>query len=447
MNFSTKQLVDISQGKLLINNRLPGEYKISTDTRTINSKNIFLPLVGEKFDGHNFLDKAVSNGCKCAFVAKGSANNINQDIKDAFDFLIEVDDTLETYLKFASYYRQKINPFVIAVTGSSGKTTTKEMLYAVLSENFKTHKSLLNHNNEIGLCQTLLNMPEDTKYLVLEMGMRGLGEIELLSKYAEPDIAIITNIGTAHIGRLKTIENIAKAKCEIIKYAKEGAYLIYRSIDLVKDTVESWSGNFLPVGDYKILNMEKDKTIFEYKNNNYQIPIGGEYNVQNVLFAIEAGVICGLSVEQINNGLKQYQTVGQRWKEFNYKNSIKLINDAYNANPDSMEAAIKAVIDIHKGKNIQLVLGDMAELGADVDKYHIKIGEFINNLPISEVISVGDKAKIITDCINNEKIKTNSFNQHIMVVKYLKENLKDNTVVLFKASRAMAFEKIIEELI
>ncbi len=446
MKFCTKQLKEITQGTLLVANNLSSVYKISTDTRTINSENVFLPIIGERFDGHDFFDKALAKGCKCGFVAKSAKHKITQDIKDAFDVLIEVNDTLEAYLKLASYYRQKVNPFVISITGSSGKTTTKEMIYSVFAQNFKTHKSLLNHNNEIGLCQTLLNMSEATEYLVLEMGMRGLGEIELLSKYAQPDISIITNIGTAHIGRLKTVENIAKAKCEIIKYAKENAYLIYRNADPVRNTIESWGGNFLPVDDYEILNMEKDKTIFRYKDNTYQIPTGGEYNVQNVLFAIEAGLICGLTPDQINNGLKNYQTVGRRWKEFDYKNNIKLINDAYNANPDSMKAAIKAVIDIHKGKNVQLVLGDMAELGENADEYHASIGEFINNLPVSDVITIGDKAKLITDCIKNEKIKTNSFNQHIMIVKYLKENLKDNTVVLFKASRSMQLEKIIDEL-
>ena len=179
------------------------DVNISTDTRTIKPGDFYLPLKGASFDGEKFIPQAIEKGAAGCFTTYASVYGIT----------FKVPDTLEAYLKLANYRRRKLNFTVVAITGSSGKTTTKELVSSVLSEKFKTFKTPLNHNNEIGLCQTIFEAPDDTQVLVLEMGMRGLGEIELLSKYAEPDITIISNVGTAHIGRLGSRENIAKAKC------------------------------------------------------------------------------------------------------------------------------------------------------------------------------------------------------------------------------------------
>lgn len=190
---------------------LDADYEISTDTRTIKKGDLYLPLKGANFDGENFCDKAIEAGAAGCFCTKDDCTA---------DFTLKVPDTLTAYLQIANFARRKYNPKVIGITGSSGKTTTKEMVYSVISEKFKTHKTFSNHNNEIGFCQTVLSMPEDTEVLIVEMGMRGLGEIELITKYSEPDYAIITNAGSAHIGRLGSLDNIAKAKCEITKYLK-----------------------------------------------------------------------------------------------------------------------------------------------------------------------------------------------------------------------------------
>ena len=202
------------------------EFRISTDTRTIKSGDIYLPLKGATFDGEDFCDKALEADASGCFYTKesgklkvgdGKLNNfqlstLNFQLNKIF---LKVPDTLTAYLQIANFARKKINPIVIGVTGSSGKTTTKEMIYSVVSEKFKTQKTFSNHNNEIGFCQTVLGMQEDCEVLIVEMGMRGLGEIELITKYAQPDYAVITNAGSAHIGRLGSLDNIAKAKCEI----------------------------------------------------------------------------------------------------------------------------------------------------------------------------------------------------------------------------------------
>ena len=227
------------------------DISLSTDTRTIKKGDFYLPLKGANFDGEKFISQALEKGAAGAFYT--DKNNL-PDKKGIF---LQVSDTLETYLRLANYRRNKLNPIVVAVTGSSGKTTTKELVASVLSEKYKTFKTPLNHNNEIGFCQTMFEMPDDTEALVLEMGMRGLGEIELLSKYAEPDITIIANVGTAHIGRLGSRENIAKAKCEIVKYQR-GKYFIAHNDELIRKTVKfNGEQNYYSLSDVKILEKFK----------------------------------------------------------------------------------------------------------------------------------------------------------------------------------------------
>ena len=186
----------------VVKGEFEGEVEISTDTRAIKRGDLYLPLKGATFDGENFCDKALDAGAVGCFCTKQCPAK----------FSLQVEDTTVAYMQIANYIRNKYNPIVIGVTGSSGKTTTKEMIYSVVSNKFKTHKTFSNHNNEIGFCQTVLSMPIDTQVSIVEMGMRGLGEIEFIDKYAQPDYAVITNAGSAHIGRLGSLDDIAKAK-------------------------------------------------------------------------------------------------------------------------------------------------------------------------------------------------------------------------------------------
>ena len=220
MRFTFKEIVEVTGAKLIWGEKIEGEFGISTDTRTINENEIYLPLRGENFDGHNFIDSAIEKG------VLGYFTQDNRKINEKAKFVLAVKNSLIAYLELARYIRRKFNPKVVAITGSSGKTTVKEMMAEVLATTFKTHKSKLNHNNEIGLCQTLFAMPKDTEIVVAELGMRNLGEIELLDKYLEPDIGIITNIGTAHVERLGSVDNIASAKCEITNHLKEDGLFV-----------------------------------------------------------------------------------------------------------------------------------------------------------------------------------------------------------------------------
>lgn len=416
------------------------DVRISTDTRTIQKGDIYLPLKGASFDGEKFIEQAFEKGATGAFYTSS-----NFCIKTEGKVMLKVHNTLTAYLQLANYRRNKINPKVVAITGSSGKTTTKELVASVLGEKLKTFKTPLNHNNEIGFCQTIFEMPDDTEVLVLEMGMRGLGEIELLSKYAEPDISIIANVGTAHIGRLGSRENIAKAKCEIVKYQR-GNIFIAHDDELIKKTVE-FSGEkiFYSINDVKILQSESDYSKFEYKGNIYELNVGGNYNIENSLSAIICGEKLGLAVEEIQNGLKKYKPIEKRWEGVN-AGGYEIINDSYNANPESMRAFTDTILEHYK--NCALVLGDMGELGENEVQYHKELGEYINNHkklnPNTQIITIGSLSKNISEMV--KKCKSIHFEEIPQAVKYIKENISHEYKIFLKASRSMKFEKVIEKL-
>ncbi len=318
------------------------------------------------------------------------------------------------------------------------------MAYHVFRQKFKTHKSELNHNNEIGLAQTLLSMPKDTEVLIVEMGMRGLGEIELLSKYSEPDVAVIANIGSAHIGRLGSKENIAKAKFEITKYLKKDGILIANKneyldkINNIKDKTINFS---LKSKDLKILETSADYSEFRYKGHNFRINLSGQYNIQNSLAVIEAAICLGVPIDKISKGLKEFKPIENRWQVEKVLGA-NIINDAYNANPESMLATIENFLTVYKGRKI-LILGDMGELGKDEIKYHTEIGEKLNRLKFDLLITVGKLSRYIS---NENKMKSIHYATVDGCCYYLKNNLEKDDWVLLKASRAMGFEKIIENL-
>lgn len=414
------------------------DVRISTDTRTIQNGDFYLPLKGASFDGEKFINQAIEKGAIGAFCTTPQA--VENQVT-----LLQVDDTLKAYLELANFRREKLNFTVVAITGSSGKTTTKELVSAVLSEKFKTFKTPLNHNNEIGFCQTMFEAPDDTQVLVLEMGMRGLGEIELLSKYSEPDITIISNVGTAHIGRLGSRGNIAKAKCEIVKYQRGNVFIAHDD-ELIKNTVQ-FDGEkiYYSLRDVKILEKKEHYSKFEYQNNIYELNVGGDYNIENALSAINAGMKFGMNFEEIQDGLKKYAPIEKRWEAVN-ANGYEIINDSYNANPESMRAFIDTIFELYK--NSVIILGDMGELGEDEVRYHKELGVYINshkNLTDDiMVLSIGKLSKYITDEV--KKCYSKHFGTVEDAVEFIRNNVMKQRKIFLKASRSMKFERVIEEL-
>lgn len=442
MKFRLEEIIQATGAKILKNTLdKDSVFDFSTDTRTIKEGEIYIPLKGANFDGEIFIQNALEAGAVGYFCTRNHPT-------DNAKITLQVEDSLTAYLQLAQFYKRKINPKTIAITGSSGKTTTKEMAYCVAAEKYKTHKSELNFNNEIGLCKTILSMPEDTEILILEMGMRGLGEIELLSKYSEPDIAIISNVGTAHIGRLGSRENIAKAKCEIAKYLKSDGSLIIHYDELIKNSLEKFSQNkkYFSLQDTKILSRSIGYSKFEYKHHEYELNVEGDYNIQNALAIIEMGLLLNISEDEIAKGLKKYYPIEKRW-EIEQIKGYKIINDSYNANPESMKAVIKTALDIYTPP-LLLVLGNMGELGEKEIEYHQQIGDFLAKIYKNgvNIITIGELANEITKFLEKKDIYSKNFNDNIKTALHILENVEVGTTIVLKASRSMKFEEIIEAL-
>ena len=433
-----------------------GEFEISTDTRTIKKGDLYLPLKGANFDGEAFCDKALEAGAAGCFYTK----------EKPCAKAVKVDNTLTAYLKLANFARRKYNPKVIGVTGSSGKTTTKEMIYSVVSEKFKTHKTFSNHNNEIGFCQTVLSMPEDTEVLIIEMGMRGLGEIELITKYAEPDIAVITNAGSAHIGRLGSLDNIAKAKCEITSALKQT--LIAHDCERLRKFANFVGEKiFYSINDVDILEKRSGYSRFIYNPSTasglptfdkggceFELNVEGDYNIENSLSAIEVGYKLGMGYEEIKRGLLKYKPIEKRWECETVK-GFNIINDSYNANPESMKASVKTFLELYQ--NPVVVLGNMGELGDNEIEFHREVGKYIAAKQLRshaakqsklepKFITVGDLARYIGEELEKCGLTVKHFDDNIETSRYILDNLNAGSTIFLKASRAMKFEQIIENL-
>ena len=434
MKFKLDEIINCTGARVLHQKDLTGEFEISTDTRKLEKGNIYLPLRGENYDGHNFIDKALEIGARGYFTQDKFKVNKNAD------FVLHVENSLVAYLKLANYIRNKINPKVIAITGSSGKTTTKEMLFSVLSTTYKTHKTYLNHNNEIGLCQTFFTMPDDCEAVVVEMGMRNLGEIELLSSYCKPDIGIITNIGSAHVERLGNLKNIAIAKCEIAAGLKKDGVFISPNSTKIKDNL-NYDGEkiFTDFNDVSNVKISVSHSEFTYQNTDYTLSVEGDYNIENALLVIEAAKKLNISTKNIQKGLFNYKPIEKRWEVSEIK-GLTFINDSYNANPESMKAVLKTFLSVYKPPLV-LVLGNMGELGKDEIAYHKEIGEFLCSYDNVKLLTVGNLAKYI---LRNSTLEGIEFETNFECAKYILDNIEKGTTILLKASRAMKFEEIIE---
>lgn len=409
-----------------------GAVEISTDTRSIKNGDFFLPIVGANFDGHDYIAEAIKNGAEGAFCAAINTDKIKNELGADFDKkIIIVDDTLKTYHQIAKHYLKEISPKVIAITGSSGKTTTKEMMRHVLAQKYKVHYTHANFNNEIGVPKTILEMPADTETLVLEMGMRALGEIKTLSETAEPDIAIITNIGTAHIERLGSRENIHKAKLEILAGLKAGGLFV------------------VPKDIYSKLESKKHSCFEDFKvkffdeNRGFQIKglAGDAIHADANAVALVAREL-GVGIELIQAGLNNYEP-GKGRGSFHKDSSGNLfIDDSYNANPDSVKASVNALVSQFPHDNKIIVLGKILESDPKlIAAVHSFIDELAAKAPQATETNHHPQGNI--KFIKAEELSSDE------TIKEIKHILKLNkqSVVLVKGSRGAELEKVIEPLL
>jgi UDP-N-acetylmuramoyl-tripeptide--D-alanyl-D-alanine ligase len=424
---------------------------VTTDSRLVEKGNLFFPLVGDIFNGHEFVDKAIEKGA-AAVIWKKTEPNPPKNIPVIF-----VSDTLQALQNLAKEYIDGLKVKVIGITGSNGKTTTKDMVAAVLENTYKVHKTKGNFNNHIGLPLTILGMAEDTEVAVLEMGMSGKGEIELLSMIAKPDVAIITNIGEAHLLDLGSREGIAEAKLEIVSGLKENGLFIYHGDEpLLQERVPSLSlstvtfGNS-PKNDYfpSDINQELTGTTFNINNNEYFIPVLGKHNVSNALAAYAVARYFDVKEEAIKEGFRNIKITGMRLELVQSNRGVSVINDAYNASPTSMIAAIQLLEDL-KGFNKKfVVLGDMLELGEDEKEYHRQVGRCIKQDEISHVFTYGKLGKEIANGAKQKRSEefVHHFEDKKVLIDQLKSLIQENDVVLVKASRGMKLEEVVNALV
>ena len=430
--------------------KLVGEDKeicsICSDTRTIEKGSLFVALIGENFDGHKFCSVAKENGAGAIFVCE----DVDCDISKVI-----VDDTRLAQLRLARHYREKFNIPVVGVTGSVGKTTTKEMIYSVLQSKFNTLKTEGNLNNSIGVPNMLFRLDETYQAGVFEMGMSNLGEISELTNAVKPTISVISNIGVSHLENLKTRENILKAKLEILDGMDENAPLVINLDNDMLQTVKLENRPVLSVGienrnaDFVAENIrqEEETTHFEIVCKDYSIsaviPTIGKHNVYNALVAFCVGVTLGIDKNTCAKALSNYVPTGMRQK-IRRENGITFIEDCYNASPDSQKAGINALMGIKATRHIA-VLGDMLELGSVSKKSHYQVGEYAAKKNVDVLFCFGKEGKYIFDGAKDNSIKeAYYFQEKEELSKALLEKIRQGDAISFKASRGMKLEEVIK---
>ena len=424
---------------------------ISTDTRNIQVNNLFIPLVGEKFDGHNFAFDAIQKGAIATL----------WDRKHPTPYLdagiIVVDDTLQAYQKLASSYLKATKAKVIGITGSNGKTGTKDILAAILEEKYRVHKTAKNLNNEIGVSKTIMEMDLDDQAIVLEMGMDHFGDIRTLTNIAKPDIAVITNIGDSHLQELGTKENIARAKFEILEGLKPDGVFIYNNDDeVLREVVKEYTipQRIIKIGTredsdviIRPIRSDEEGSSFSIGEYAYSIPFIGKHQIYNVSVAITIAGLMGMDYQEIVRGLSKVKLTGMRM-ELMHLPSFDILNDCYKSNPQSLTSCIETVYTMKGYKNKILILSDMLELGEDERRLHFFVGEKIDRDKIDYVICIGDLAKEIYNGANRNFNVNHLFHFETNegVVKKVKELISEDTLIMVKGSRGMKLEKIIEML-
>ncbi len=425
---------------------------IQTDSRKVQPGDLFVAIKGENFDGHDFIEEAFERGAVAAMVSTPIE-----------DLSLLVEDTLIGLGKLAKYHRHNLNAQVIAITGSSGKTSTKDLLAATLQQFGSTIAPAGSFNNEIGLPNTILSADVSTKFLVLEMGMRGIGHIDYLCEISAPDVAAVLNVGSAHIELLGSRAAIASAKSEILQRLKpSGTQILFADDPLVSKMNSKTNSKKITFGqsdsaDVRISNLVLDPTAkpsfdltFNGDTKNISLDLVGEHQTFNAAAVAAMCIGLGLDFEKVCDAISNARPQSKwRMEVSELSNGVTLVNDAYNANPESMRAGLKALKAMAGDRRTWAVLGQMRELGADSDSAHDEIGRLCVRLDVNRLLAVGKGAKLIQmgasleGSWDNESLYVDTIEE---AIKLLKSELKSGDIVYLKASRAIGLESVAQAL-
>lgn len=428
---------------------------VAFDSRKISEGGLFVPLKGER-DGHDFINSAISNGASATLWQKDRPN------KPENIAVLEVDDPLLSMQQLAQYYLNKVNPTVVAITGSNGKTTTKDMTAAVLAKRFNVHKTDANFNNEIGVPMTILDMKPNTEILVLEMGMDHAGQLHQLSELTHPDVTVITMIGEAHIEYLGSREGIADAKMEITDFLREDGELIYNGNEpLLRERAEKLEQAKITFGfdqtdsvyatGYRSYKHHATFTVND-SDSQFTIPMIGKHNVSNALSALCVGRHFGESDEEIVTALASFTPTADRmeWEKGDVGEDI--MSDVYNSNPTAVRAVISSFgqIQVPEGSRRIAVLGDMLELGERSAALHAGLADCLDPQVINEVYLFGSEMENLADVLKNtyepENLHYYKEDQMQRLIADLRNDIKPHDIVVLKGSHGMHLEKVVKRL-
>lgn len=459
-NLTVKEILEVTKGELICGAIEKEVVSYSNDTRTIEKGDLYLGIRGEKFNGSNFYKEAIKKGAIGAIIQDIQITNKDrEELKDKI--IIKVNNVVEAIQEMAKAKRNKYDIPIVAITGSVGKTSTKDMVASIIEQKYNVLKTQGNLNNHIGLPLTILKLREHN-FLVVEMGMNNLGEIRVLSNIAKPTACAITNVGTSHIGNLGSRENILKAKLEILEgMQNHGAVILNNDNDLLHNWIEQNRGKYHIVtygienaSQYIAYDIQENQTTSDFKvrvnEKEYEVtvPIPGRHFILNALCAMSVGLEYGIEMEKIKEGIAKFELTKKRMEIVNLPSDVTVINDCYNANYDSMKAALEYLGKI-QGKRRVAVLGDMLELGDYAKQLHEKIGEEVVKNKIDLLLTAGQLAKDIAgraDYVGLSKEKIHAFDNTKLLIDAIKNYIKPGDTILIKASNAMGFDKIIEAI-
>lgn len=445
-----------------VDGRMLGEFgdlnrevsRVETDSRTIHAGSLFVPLMGERFDGHAYINAALEGGAAGCFTQRERESYLPGK------FYIKVESTQKALRDLAKYYKKKFSIPVVALTGSVGKTTTKDMVAAVLGEKYKVLKTEGNLNNEIGVPMTLLRLNREHQIAVLELGMNHAGEIDYLSAIVEPDVVLMTNIGDSHIEHFGSREKILEAKSEVFRHARSDAFVVLNGDDpLLRTLPEQLPYPCMLVGagealDYRALHLESDgrshlkcEVKTPHSDFNVEIPALGEHMIYPTLMAAAVGEHFGLSAREIASGVLHFAPTKMRMNILHRADGITILNDAYNANPQSMRAAVEVLSSTNADYKVA-VLGDMFELGPLAPALHAGVGEYLGKAGIDCLVAVGELAKHIYDAAQAAPVPECYYCRTKEAAKPVLDGMvRPNATILVKASRGMAMEELVEYLL